>query len=85
MEEELGRQVRREIADAFVVLRHFLNIALARDGDTILCSFKLTLKITEVLVGFQIGIILCNGDETAQCRGEASLRLLKLFESGRIF
>ena len=54
MEEELGRQVRREIADAFVVLRHFLDIALARDGDAILCPLELTLEITEVLVGFQI-------------------------------
>ena len=39
MEEELGRQVRGEIADAFVVLRHFLDVALARDGNAILCPF----------------------------------------------
>ena len=65
MEEELGRQVRGEIADAFVVLRHFLDVALARDGNAILCPFELTLEITEVLVGFQIRVILCNCDEAA--------------------
>ncbi len=65
MEEELGRQVRGEIADAFVVLRHFLDVALARDGNAILCPFELTLEITKVLVGLQIWIILCNSDEAA--------------------
>ena len=65
MKHKLGCQVRGEIADAFVVLRHFLDVALARDGDAILCPFELTLEITEVLVGFQIMIILCNIDEAA--------------------
>ncbi len=65
MEEIFGRQVCGEIANAFVVLRYLLNVALASNSNAILRPLELALEITKILVRFQIGLILRNGDEAA--------------------
>src|ERR1043166_6887070 len=83
-QEEFGRQVRRERAHGGIVFRHFLDVAVARDGDAVLRAFELRLEISIVLVRLELGIALDRHEQPRPRAGPVALRLLELLHHLRI-
>src|SRR5581483_1460986 len=82
MENESRSQIGGEKSDGFVVLGDLIDIPLARHGDSIFSPLELALKITEILAGLQIRVILRDGQQTRQRRGELALRFLEFLKRG---
>src|SRR5262245_26923083 len=84
MENQLGRQVGRKVSNHLIVLGYTVDVAFAGDRNAIFRSFQLTLEIAEVLIGFQIRIVLRDGNEATQGGSQTGLSFLELFEGCRI-
>ena len=63
-----------------VIGPHRFDIVAPRDGDAVLGAFELRLQGEEILIGFQIGIILADREEPAERAGQLRLRVLELLE-----
>src|SRR3989338_8105474 len=79
-QEIAGRQVGREKAHAFIVLGHFLDVALSRHGDAVLSPLQLSLEVAVVLIGLKLRVALDHYEESRQSAGKLSLGLLKALE-----
>ena len=77
--EETSKNVLRERTDDEVVVLHGGVELVASLVDAVLRAFELNLKLLEVLVGLQVGIVLLDGDELAESRTEFALSLLNSF------
>src|SRR5208337_1505531 len=69
-----GKDVIREKTDVGVVILDGLVIAAALDGDAVFGSGQLVLKGQEVLIGFEIGIVLDDGQQPAQGAIQLAIR-----------
>src|SRR5208337_426411 len=68
------KDVIREKTDVGVVILDGLVIAAALDGDAVFGSGQLVLKGQEVLIGFEIGIVLDDGQQPAQGAIQLAIR-----------
>src|SRR5215467_14157759 len=55
------------------------DVVAPSDRDAILRPFKLRLKCKKVLIGFEIRIVLTDGNQPAKRAAELVLRILELF------
>ena len=63
MEHELGRQIRWKVPDHFVKFRDPVDIALTGNRNTVFRPLELALEVPEILIRFQIRIILGNRND----------------------
>ncbi len=70
-----GDDQAREGLHGVVVGQYRVVVHLAADGDAILGLGELGLQLAEVLVGLQLGVRLCDGEETAERGSEDPFRL----------
>ena len=71
--EQSGQDVLGEAADGGIELAGRVIEVLACHVDAVLRTFQLGLQFQEVLVGLQVGIVLGDGQQFAQSRGQLSL------------
>ena len=71
--EQSGEDIAGEAADGGVELAGRVVEVLACHVDAVLRAFQLGLQLQEVLVGLQVGIVLGDGQQFAQSRGQLSL------------
>src|ERR1051325_944765 len=67
--EQLRGQIGGEGAYRYVVALDRLDVALAGHRDAVLRPLELRLQVAEVRVGFELRIILRDGEQPRQCRG----------------
>ena len=62
-----------------VLLSCVVEITTCR-GDAVFCSFELLREIEELLIGLQVGILLCYDQEARESRREGILALLEALQ-----
>ena len=63
-----------------VVGAHRLDVVAPRDGDAVLGALELRLQRQEVLVRFQVGIVLAHREQPPERARELVLRVLELLQ-----
>src|SRR5687767_4635653 len=74
---EAGHEAAGEEPNASVVLAHGVVEAPPLHGDAVLGAGQLGLQREEVLVGFQLGILLDGDEQAAESAAELALRRLQ--------
>src|SRR6266511_22943 len=74
----------REAPDVRVVAVHRLVVVLARDRDAVLRPLELVLERAEVLVGLELRVVLGDGEQPAERRGQGSVRRGHLLEAAAL-
>ena len=82
-EEGRRPQHAREGLQLGVVGPHRFDVVAARHGDAVFRALELGLQRQEVLVGFQLGIVLADGDQPAERARELVLGVLELLQLSR--
>src|ERR1051325_4704271 len=77
-------EARREAAHRDVVVLRHLVVAAALDRDAVLGPLELRLQVEEVLVRFQVGILLDYDEQSRERVRQSCLRLVVLLEGLRI-
>ena len=78
--EHTSKKVLGERTDDNVIILNDFVEAVAGLVDAILGTFELYLQVAEVLVGLQVGIVLLNSNQTAECTAEFTLCLLEFLQ-----
>src|SRR5215831_6612991 len=77
-EECVGPDDAGERSQFCIVETHRFDVVAASNRNTVFGAFKLRLQRQEVLIGFQIRVILAYGDKPAKRASELILRILEL-------
>src|SRR6476660_1242850 len=83
-EERIGPYDSGECAKLGVIRTHGLDVVAARNRNAIFGAFQLRLESKEVLVGFELGIVLAHGDESAKGTAQLVLSILELLDLFRV-
>ena len=78
--KDAGKDVLGELADDDVVFLNDFVEGVASLVDAVLSTFQLHLQVAEILVSFQFGIVLLNGNQFTQSRTQLTLCLLEFLQ-----
>ena len=80
---EAGDEVRGDRGNGVVVVEGGVVVDVAGDGDLVLCLGELLLQVCEPLLGTQLGVRFCDGQEAPDGLSQSTLGLALLLDSGR--
>lgn len=75
--EDTGKDVLGERTNLHIIGLDSLVVLIACLVDAVLCSLQLYLQVTEVLVSFQVRIVLLNGNQATESTAQFTLCLLE--------